>query len=96
MAERITTCPCCGGTIRVNGTRIEIVKLTKPVVPWRPGGLAWRARHRRMQKLRRAGLSFTAISKVLLLDEDFALDAERIRHILKGEVSERTMRRNLS
>lgn len=91
----IATCPCCGGSVRLNGSRMEIVKLTKPTTPWRPGGLMWQARHRRMQTLRKAGLSFTAISRVMAL-EGLSLDEERIRRILNGTVTQRTMRRHLS
>lgn len=44
---------------------------------------AWWAKRRRMRQLREAGLSYSAIAKVMNLDYGTDLDAERARYLLK-------------
>lgn len=58
--------------------------------------LPWQVKQRRMMALREAGLSFTAICKVMALDFGLSIDHEQVRRIINGTVSVSTTRRLLS
>lgn len=56
----------------------------------------WQVKRERMERLREAGLTFSAIAKVINLDFGLELDAEQARGILRGRIGSQATRLLLS